>query len=1552
MKKGKITRLFSLITVTTMVATCMPLSAYAKNTNQKSFANAQLSIVTDKTSTLAKGVTQDLYTVYDKDGNQVKMFAATMDMSVDSVKLYTSYKGMDNNTYGMSKLTEQVSAFTQKAEAGDSYYQGTVVAGINASYYNMINGKPSGVFVMNGNDVTGNDKSAYFAVMNDGSVKIGRAEDYATDKGNIKEALGIYKMLVYDGEIVLSDSDQKSTQKYPRQTIGITADNKVIILTADGNQAPESVGLTLMEQAQVMLDLGCVWAGHLDGGGSATYGSKAEGSDDFAIVNKPSDGSERSISSGFLVVSTEAVSNSFDHVSMSVADEYVTSGTSTEINVSGVSASGNAADIPEDITYSAEHGTVQDGIYTAGNETGTDTITAYYNGQAVGSVSVNVVIPDKIAFSGDTITVPFGKTVDLELKATYGVNNVKIKDSDIDFSLAESAIGTISGMQFTAGDGTVTESMVTATIVGTDISDSAKIVLGKGSEVAVDFEDGTTNGFGLTYKNYNYYLPNSKVSVATAENGKVHNGKYSLALNIDYSNSLESGYQMIALYQNGKDYVGLGAKSVGMWMYIPDEYVGLWGRWVISPISGVSDDGNINYRDDSITGGNMDGKKGTTGVVSTFNESGWHYVSLDLSKYQGASLRDGYYLFQFYISDRDGATYNYYFKNQHNVNGNYTIYVDDITFDYSDAVEDREAPVFGDMTYATTNMSDAAVLKDGADINSAKVDFSASVTDDMSKKNYTGIDVNSAKAFVDGNEVDATYNNGIISMKQSATFTNGQHKVKFTISDKQGNSSSIIRTINISQSTEASVQLIAHDPSADRVLLDSLNYYDVVAENVENIKKVSLTIDLDNMSKWELDHMNVAKGFVADYSIQEDENIATINIERNGDVDQTGKGVLASLPVRAWTLHNENKVNPKSNKEWTLAQFRAGNEFWPIAIDLQVDQGLVTFMDSTTETFTGKEILVWTEMWANYSNMVSTTEGKAYYNSWNGGHTHTTSLIEKAATCLEDGYTGRTFCKECNSVVDWGTTVPATGHNYEFVDGLLRCVNTDCDSLFTGIWKDGKEYKDGQLVAASDGWIGNCYYMNGVKITGIHKVSDKDNTGEFYYEFGEDGTCVGKYTGLLQIDQQWYYSKVGSLVGGWVQINDKWHYFKSYTKSAATGEYKVGSVTYQFDEQGATEGAWYHSNEGTRYYYGPSYYVARNPGYMTLIQINGKTYNFDENGYLTYGIQALRDSTSYKKYLYEFAEDGSLAQQFTDEGIYNDSKGDSYYINSDGYIAMNAGVIKINDDYYYVVSSGKLKKDGNQTVSAEMSNGLIEAGTYYFSADGKMAIPEKGFTGIEKADNGNYYYKINGVIPKNKGLIKIGDAYYFICYSGKLKANGNQTITAKNANGLVEPGVYYFNTDGKMDLPVSGYTGIEKAENGNYYYKVNGAIQKNKGLIKVDGDYYYICYSGKLKTNGYQTVTETSANGLYKAGVYYFGADGKMAVPKIEKGADGNYYCTINGAVQKNKGLIQIGDAYYFICYSGKVKTNGNQTITEKSANGLVEPGIYYFGYDGIMVVK
>ena len=140
MKKSRVKQLLSLILCAMMVFGILPSAVFAS----ASFTQSQLSVVTDKQSKLADGVTQDIYTAYDQNGKQVKMFVATVDPSVDTVKMFTSYKDMDNTSYGMSKLTEQVAAFNKKAAAGDEYYTGTVVAGINASYYNMTTGKPSG----------------------------------------------------------------------------------------------------------------------------------------------------------------------------------------------------------------------------------------------------------------------------------------------------------------------------------------------------------------------------------------------------------------------------------------------------------------------------------------------------------------------------------------------------------------------------------------------------------------------------------------------------------------------------------------------------------------------------------------------------------------------------------------------------------------------------------------------------------------------------------------------------------------------------------------------------------------------------------------------------------------------------------------------------------------------------------------------------------------------------------------------------------------------------------------------------------------------------------------------------------------------------------------------------------------------------------------------------------------------------------------------------------------------------------------------------------------
>ncbi|MDX2044484.1 MAG: phosphodiester glycosidase family protein [Acidobacteriota bacterium] len=92
-------------------------------------------------------------------------------------------------------------------------------------------------------------------------------------------------------------SDSLYRQRHPRTAIGWTADGKLILLTVDGRQKL-SVGMTMTELAALMLELGCVEAMNLDGGGSSTMVVKNK------IVNRPSDATgERAVSDALLVYS-------------------------------------------------------------------------------------------------------------------------------------------------------------------------------------------------------------------------------------------------------------------------------------------------------------------------------------------------------------------------------------------------------------------------------------------------------------------------------------------------------------------------------------------------------------------------------------------------------------------------------------------------------------------------------------------------------------------------------------------------------------------------------------------------------------------------------------------------------------------------------------------------------------------------------------------------------------------------------------------------------------------------------------------------------------------------------------------------------------------------------------------------------------------------------------------------------------------------------------------------------------------------------------------------
>ncbi len=70
--------------------------------------------------------------------------------------------------------------------------------------------------------------------------------------------------------------------RHPRTAVGARADGTLLFVTVDGRRAKESVGMSIPELTDLMLELGCVSAINLDGGGSTTMVIEGK------TVNRPS----------------------------------------------------------------------------------------------------------------------------------------------------------------------------------------------------------------------------------------------------------------------------------------------------------------------------------------------------------------------------------------------------------------------------------------------------------------------------------------------------------------------------------------------------------------------------------------------------------------------------------------------------------------------------------------------------------------------------------------------------------------------------------------------------------------------------------------------------------------------------------------------------------------------------------------------------------------------------------------------------------------------------------------------------------------------------------------------------------------------------------------------------------------------------------------------------------------------------------------------------------------------------------------------------------------
>ena len=1326
------------------VFSAMPLTSFAATIDYAEEDDDYYKVVSQKNWELAPGIVESEIVINNDAGDRRQvMHVVEVDIHNEYTKVIPSSKGMvpTPGQYGVQTMDKQA-AF---AEANG---YGNVVAAMNISlswydsaYYDQhpeLAGEPLGYLILDGVQYTnsqGKTSGAATCLVINFDEKNGEARPSDMPKTQIRSTSdpitgweeqvipANFGFLVKDGKMV-NTKEEHTSEGASRSMLGIKADGSIIMVMNDGRQAPYSTGFNNYEMSEAMLKLGCVYAINGDGGGSSQFLSQRPG-EELTVNCSPSDGALRATTHGVLVISTAPSTGEFVRAHVETENQYYTPNSAVQFNAIGTDLAGSPAEIPAEASWQladTSYGSIDDnGLFISNGKLGEVTAQLVCDGAVKGSASINIVEPDAIAFgTAAAYTVPFGETVNINVTATYGVYDVVLKQSDYTITFDDTTLGTLVGNKYTAGNAKGTTNMTVTLNSNPEVTKTIPLTVGKGSEVIFDFEVGTesANLDNWVIKDHEGKYPVfGDISIVTAENGMVHNGNTSLAVHLpaDQRISGAEGYNANSITWVGDRILLENATAIGMWIYIPEEatqteialnYVWYNDKGVqqrTTPDLCLNDDFN--------------------GIES----SGWYYLSVPISKSiayiedaKDVAASQGYkrnFFLKFYLtnSGNAGDESSYY--------TDITYYIDDVTIDYSDAIADRISPTING-TYVKNISADLDVSLSAntkVNVNSGTVSFTADVTDNIA------IDASSAKVTVDGKAISASFKNGRIT-SADINLGSGVHRVVYEIADTMGNISRAVRYISVAGS-DVSVNVVPKNPNATVALSGSVYWLNVVANNSENVDEITLKLDLDAMHTWELDYAELAYNYDIEYyyatPADKDDNAITIVLTNKGS-DVSGNAVVASLPIRVWSYcGNAAGTNMTPAEAWTAGYVTA------VSVNVEVEQGEVIYKDNSSATFSAEKIHIDTEAYVHQYIM-----DKTYYAN-NTFHVHTAEAIaDLGATCTTNGYTGRTYCKVCDSVVDWGTVDEATGHSFDTsVDGIHAC--DDC----------GETY----------------YYVDGVALTGWQTID-----GNVYY-FDACGVAAdGKYTvdgheytfvNLILADAAWEHDGVGltawwageQIKGGtsfdtkWLTINGKKYYFTDIY--AATNVTKItistdlGSKWYIFGENGV----WQENANGlcdaifagkTEKVYaqngiciraglvqdaeGNYYYIN-----SSLKAVKNCTYAFSDamaNGLLPAGT-------------YKFGADGKMInppvqpeepdvpevpeEPTVKNGLVVDADGEiRYYVNG---VATRAGLVQdAEGNYYYINSTLKAVKNCTYAFSDAMANGLLPAGTYKFGADGKM----------------------------------------------------------------------------------------------------------------------------------------------------------------------------------------------------------------------------------------
>ena len=919
----------SILLVFVMCLSLLPANAIAKDSSRteqplstelnkgSEIPGTAYHVISKKSYSIAPDISESVIITNNDAGNS-QTVANVMQVNPNEgrAKIVAGYGNRNPKELGWTLKTTTEQAHVYERETGLN-----VVGGVNASWFNINTGEPSGYLVMNGVVHHDNSSRAFLAAFDDGSVNVFRegttlaqAEASQSEKQGkavqIVEAVDALVAMVWDGKVVASQSGNGGY--YPRTSVGVKADGTVVLFQADGTMAPRSVGYTAEEEARMMVALGCVAAIQLDEGGSSTYLSQREGESDLTMRNTPAGGSERVVSGTILVVSTVAASGEFDHAAVTPDGEYYTPNSTVELTASAMDFSGAPAKaLPADAVFTvsdAAMGTVSEttvngsgasAVFTSSGKTGDVTIDLISGGKTVGSTILHVQEPDALSFASSEVNLNYNDVSDLGFRATYQSEQVHLKDGDINWAISDPDAGSFANNRFAVTSNVKYSGSPTVTATRGDLSATVTVNIGMEPTMILDGGDEDPwdySTIGTTVESFGGMASNAVATYHYAGRGGVVKGSIVSDTAEEYADIVRFGHKAIKLEYDwtgltGTDgaCLGLGDNlaidgtptALGVWVYIPE---GVPVPWLRAQIATSTNNGQ------SWTNAYVNFSNGSAGSGEGL-KTGWQYLEADLTQYAGALIRaNSGMLFRAMVTTSGIGWYTTDGVKLDKGDLKGYILLDNFCVVYGANNQDVTAPVVTSIQLVNDDGTKTE-LENGMTLHSDKLRFFVTYNDSEETDPYaTGVE--SAYFYFDGT-YRGKYDCDILGSTSGLMhFGNGLHSITFYLKDGYGNVTRETRYFTVE----------AEKPDVPNIALNTLGVptvgktWQLALESDDPASVTSLTAAISVTRSYPVANVTFPEGVTGSWSYDPSKGVVSVEITTIDHAKYTA-GALATVDI-------------------------------------------------------------------------------------------------------------------------------------------------------------------------------------------------------------------------------------------------------------------------------------------------------------------------------------------------------------------------------------------------------------------------------------------------------------------------------------------------------------------------------------------------------------------------------------------------------------------------------------------------------------------------------